>query len=140
MDEWTEDDWYDIPENVWIEKEIQEEKEMWKSVPKEETWVDRNGDMIAINDWVDLYWKVKSDHNDNSIWLEKSYEAKIVDILPADGDWDDENNRPIAIPASVVVEYIEDGTIVVEEIPCRYDVYKNQNVCEDITIKEFDNA
>jgi hypothetical protein len=109
-----------------------QEKEIQENYP-DETWVDANRDVISIGDWVNVMYKTRV----NDKWEDHSFEAKIIDILPADGDWDDENNRPISIPSQVLVEYVEDGVEVEELLDCEYEYYENTNICHDITIKEF---
>lgn len=116
-----------------LEAERQAEEELQSRIPSEETWVDRNRNMIAINDWVHVHWKQKRD----DVWEDYFIEAKIVDILPADADYNDEAGRPEYYPSDVVVEYIEDGVTVEEQLSCEYDYYNNQNICHDIELKEF---
>jgi hypothetical protein len=119
--------------NMEIEAERQAEEELQSRIPSEETWVDCKGDMIAIGDWVHVHWKLKRDDK----WEDYFIEAKIIDILPADSDYDDEAGKPVYWPSDVVVEYIEDGVIVEEQLSCEYLPYENKNICHDISLKEF---
>lgn len=97
-------------------------------------YVDSCGEPIGINDWVHIDYKVRK----NDRWIDHTFEAKIVDITEPDGDWDDENCRPINIPPYVIVEYMENGEVLDDSFPCDYDYYKDQFVCRDIRLKIFD--
>jgi hypothetical protein len=119
--------------NMEVEAERQMEAELAAHIPSEETWVDRDDNMIGIGNWVHVHWKLKRDE----VWENYFIEAKIIDIFPAESDWDDENNRAIYFDSEVVVEYKEDGVIVEEYLSCEYIPYENKNICHDITIKEF---
>ena len=116
-----------------IEAEEQAEKELQARIPSEETYVDRKGDMLAVGDWVYVHWKLKRDDK----WEDYFIEAKVVEILPPDGDFDDEAMKPVVWPASIQVEYFEDGALIQEGFNCEYEYYENRHICHDIEIKEF---